>query len=98
MIAVPAVLFLAVLVRRFWVELYVIWTILQVLFYTTGISFMTSLIWYVLFGDTSDMRGFWILWLFHGITVLAIAGVYFCIVLDLIGYGIAFIRNIFKIR
>lgn len=98
LIAVPIILLLAVLVRAFWVELYIIWIVLQVIFYVVTGSFISAFLWYLFFGDNDKMEGFGLLWLFHGIVWTTVFVLYMFIVFDIYDYAVSFIRNIFKIK
>lgn len=96
LIAVIATILLAIFVRAFWVEILVVWTILRILYYITGISFVCALLWTFFLED--NMKKFALYWTYFGIAGIIVTTVFYLIVLDVIGFGIQFIRDIFKIK
>ena len=81
------------LIRVFWVELIIIYTILRILFYILLLSIMSTVIWLVIFQDSSSGWG----WIFAYccIAYTGIIVVYSMIVSDIFNMVVDWVRGIF---
>ena len=81
------------LIRVFWVELFIIYTILRILFYILLLSIMSTVIWLVIFQDNSEGWG----WIFAYccIAYTGIIVVYIMIVSDIFDMIVDWVRGIF---
>jgi hypothetical protein len=81
------------LIRVFWVELFIIYTILRILFYILLLSIMSTVIWLVIFQDSSSGWG-WI-FAYWCIAYTGIIVVYIMIVSDIFDMVVAWVRGVF---
>ncbi len=95
-ILLPITIIVLALMRVFWLELLSIILTLQILWYVAILSFASAIVWSI--GIQNDEEGFWLCWLFFGITYTVAAAFLFGVINDIFDMGINFIRRIFKIR
>ncbi len=95
LVLLPITIIALVLIRIFWLELFNIVLILQILFYLAVLSFGSAIVWAI--GINNDQEGFWRCWLFFGITYAVAAGLLFGVLKDIFDMGVNLIRYIFKI-
>lgn len=89
---------LAIFARIFWVELYIIWTILRGLFYI-GIGAMISAIaWMIFIEDyqSGPIDRFWNTWFFFFLAYTILIAVVYLILSDILTYFKGFIRDLLK--
>lgn len=95
-IATLTVFALGFIVAKFWVELAVIFIVIKTILTLALISGVSTLLW-IIFAD-SGTQGWQRLWMFFFLGYSTIVAVFVSITFDLVGYGIEFIRGIFKIK
>lgn len=98
LIATSIVILLAIFIRIFWVQLFLIWLILQVLFWITVFSALSAVGWMVFVEDyrSGPIDGFGLTWLFFFITYSIGFLVTVFISFDIYKYFKGFIRDLFK--
>jgi len=87
---------LAVFIRAFWLELFIIWTILRGLFWISVGAVISAIIWMVFVEDyqSGPIDGFWLTWLFFFLSYTIISVVAFLILTDAYQYFKGFIRDL----
>ena len=88
-------IFLALLIRAFWIEILIIWYTICIIGSLALCSLFVAAFWAGFVSGTS--QGFGLLWLYLFILFSTMAIVYALIVMDIANMAIDFIRNIFKI-
>lgn len=98
LIATLVVIVLAIFIRIFWVQLFIIWLILQVLFWITVFSALSAVTWMVFVEDyrSGPIDGFGLAWLFFFITYSIGFLVTIFISFDIYKYFKGFIQDLFK--
>jgi hypothetical protein len=93
LLAIVITLGVLFLIRVFWVELFIIYTILQILFYISLLSFISTAIWLIIFQDNSAGWG----WIFAYccIAYTGIIVVYIMIVSDIFDMLVDLVKGIF---
>lgn len=96
LIALPITVLILMILRYFWLELYMLVQIVKILFGITVLSFGSAIIWSIFI--QGDEEGFWLCWLYFGITYLVTVVLVFGILMDIFRMGVDLIRYIFKIK
>ena len=99
-LATLAVIIIAIFVRIFWVQLLLIWLLLQIFFYVCILSTISAIGWMVFIEDyrSGPIDGFGLTWLFFFIAYSAMVVVWFFIVFDIYKYFRGHIRELMKKR
>ena len=95
LIALPIVILMLILLRVFWLELYIVTTVLQILGTITIVSLVSATVWCVVKDST---EGFYRCWLFFGIVYTVLVAMIAGIISDIFSMGLDFIRYIFRIK
>jgi hypothetical protein len=89
---------LAIIVRMFWFELFVLWVILRALFWIGIASTISTIGWMVLVEDyrAGPIDGFGLTWLFFFVTFSLIFVVAVLIAIDIFTHFKGFIQDLFR--
>lgn len=89
---------LAIVVRMFWLELFVIWLILRALFWIVIASTVSAIGWMVLVEGyrAGPIDGFGLTWVFFFITFSLIFGIGVLIAIDIFTHLKDFIQDLFR--
>lgn len=99
-VATLIVIIVAIFIRIFWVQLFILWLFLQIIFYISVLSTISAIGWMVLVEDyrSGPTDGLGLTWLFFFIMYSIIVTVWCFIVLDIYKYFRGHIREILKKR
>lgn len=89
---------LAIFIRIFWLELFIIWTILRGLFWISIGAMISAIIWMVFVENyqSGPIDGFWTTWTFFFLTYTIAGVVFYLILTDAYQYFKGFIRDLLR--
>lgn len=99
-IATLIVVVIALFIRIFWVQLLILWFLLQAIFYISVLSVISAIGWMIFVEDykSGPIDGLGLAWLFFFIMYSAVIVVWFFIVFDIYEYFKGHITQLFKKR
>jgi hypothetical protein len=89
---------LAIFIRIFWLELFIIWTLLKGLFWISVGATISAIFWMVFIENyqSGPIDGFWLTWTFFFITYITVSVVCYLILIDAYQYFKGFIRDLLR--
>jgi hypothetical protein len=94
LISIAVIIVLAILIRAFWFELFVVYQVLRGIFYLGALSLISALIWCTgVLGTQEELTKFWILFF---VIYSAMTLVFVGIILDIFRWSVDFIRSLFR--